>query len=98
MQISVTPACKSLEFPDQDKWEEMPGGSCVQSQIYGIGEGSFMADGSKVMLSAGDLLVTFELNPDANTETDRTVEDPHSMRPYELYTSGKVTFTSIYGK
>ena len=98
MQISMTAACKSQGLADQDTWEQMPGGSCVQSQIYGVGEGSFRTEGSKIMMAAGDFLVTFELDSDANMETDRTVEDPHSMTPYRLYTSGKVTLTSIYGK
>ena len=99
MELSVITACKSLGSAVQYPWEELPGGSRVQSRVYGVCEGSFMTEGSKIMMAADDdLLVTFELNPDPNTDTDRTVEDPHSMTPYELYTSGKVIPTSIYGK
>jgi hypothetical protein len=98
MGLSVTTACKSLESAGQDTWEQLPGGSRVQSRTYGVREGSFKVEDSKITMAAGDLLVTFERNPDANTDTDRTVEDTNSMTPYELYTSGKVILTSICGK
>jgi hypothetical protein len=48
MGLSVTTACKSLESAGQDTWEQLPGGSRVQSRTYGVREGSFKVEDSKI--------------------------------------------------